>query len=57
MDLDCFFNNYIFYFQSQLINHIIIILLMGFVMNLIELIGGLISLKIKQDYGIIEIDG
>ena len=57
MDLDCFFNNYIFYFQSQLINHIIIILLMGFVMTLIELIGGLISLRIKQDYGIIEIDG
>ena len=47
MDLDCFFNNYIFYFQSQLINHIIIILLMGFVMTLIELIGGLISLKNK----------
>ena len=30
---------------------------MGFVMTLIELIGGLISLKIKQDCGIIEIDG
>ena len=42
-----------FIFQSQLINHIIIILLMGFVMTLIELIGGLISLKIKQDCGII----
>lgn len=42
---------------SKSINHIIIILLMGFVMTLIELIGGLISLKIKQDYGIIEIDG
>ena len=30
---------------------------MGFIMTLIELIGGLFSLKIKQDYGIIEIDG
>ena len=46
-----------FIFQSQSINPIIIILLMGFVMTLIELIGRLISLKIKQDYGIIEIDG
>ena len=34
-------------FQSQSINPIIIILLMGFVMTLIELIGGLISLKNK----------
>ena len=46
-----------FIFQSQSINPIIIILLMDFVMTLIELIGELISLKIKQDYGIIEIDG
>ena len=30
---------------------------MGFVMTLIELIGGLINLKIKQDYVIIEIGG
>ena len=36
-----------FIFQSQSINPIIIILLMGFVMTLIELIGGLISLKNK----------
>ena len=36
-----------FIFQSQSINFIIIILLMGFVMTLIELIGGLISLKNK----------
>ena len=36
-----------FIFQSQSINPIIIILLMGFVMTLIELIGGLISLKDK----------
>ena len=32
-----------FIFQSQSINPIIIILLMGFVMTLIELIGGIIS--------------
>lgn len=36
-----------FIFQNQPINPIIIILLMGFVMTLIELIGGLISLKNK----------
>ena len=36
-----------FIFQSQSINPIIIILLMGFIMTLIELIGGLISLKNK----------
>ena len=36
-----------FIFQSQSINPIIIILLMAFVMTLIELIGGLISLKNK----------
>ena len=36
-----------FIFQSQSINPIIIILLMGFVMTLIELIGRLISLKNK----------
>lgn len=36
-----------FIFQSQSINPIIIILLVGFVITLIELIGGLISLKNK----------
>ena len=44
MDLDWFFLTIIYFiFQSQSINPIIIILLMGFVMTLIELIGGLIS--------------
>ena len=48
MDLDWFFLTIIYFiFQSQSINPIIIILLMGFVMTLIELIGGLISLKNK----------
>ena len=42
-----FLTNIYFIFQSQSINPIIIILLMGFVMTLIELIGGLISLKNK----------
>ena len=42
-----FLTNIYFIFQSQSINPIIVILLMGFVMTLIELIGRLISLKNK----------
>ena len=42
-----FLTNIYFIFQSQSINPIIVILLMSFVMTLIELIGGLISLKNK----------
>lgn len=42
-----FLTNIYFIFQSQSINPIIIILLMGFVMTLIEPIGRLISLKNK----------